>query len=104
MSVFRSDVRPASCRALTISGMCMGLPAFLGTARMASFLNRPLTAVTWTSGASLVTVMDPETSGLMARKWPSHLPWQLNVARRPPVVNMVAYLAQPQSAMRRQVA
>jgi len=40
----------------------------------------------------------------MARKWPSYLPWQLNVARRPPVVNMVAYLAQPQSAMRRQVA
>ena len=37
----------------------------------------PLTALTWASVAPLVTVMDPETPGLMARQWPGYQLWQL---------------------------
>jgi hypothetical protein len=45
----------------------------------------PLTVLTWASGASPVTAMDPETPGLMARQWPGYPLWQLNMTRRPPV-------------------
>jgi hypothetical protein len=62
----------------------------------------PLTALTWASGASLVTAMDPETPGLMARHWPGYPLWQLNMTRRPPV-DIVADLTQPEFATRQQV-
>ena len=62
----------------------------------------PLTALTWASGASLVTVMDPEIAGLMGRQWPGCALWQLNMTRRPPV-DIVADLTQPEFAIRQQV-